>query len=169
MNNPRVQEISQNVCQSLEQAQTHEDQAAALEFLRTEVKKDTSVMEPELAKEYMAALTQELQDGKQLPVLSLAYADQLAAENNKNDVERTDVNRSDLRDELRSVNRDLRFGENDKRLDKAMLRFLLDNYDDGIVLIEAQDEESDYDSTISRADITAKLVEYRSSSKPACK
>ena len=169
MNNPRVEEISQNVCHSLEQAQNNDEQAAALELLRTEVKKDTSAMDPEQAKEYMFQLTQQLQDSKQLPVLSLVYAEQLAAENSESDVERTDVSRSDLRDEMRSVDRSLRFGENDKRLEKAMLRFLLDNYDDGIKLIETQDEESDYDSTISSADMTAKLAEYKGASKPVCK
>lgn len=169
MTNNRTHEISENVCHALEKAQNNEEQSAALELLRAEVKKDTSAMEPEQAKEYMFQLTQELQDSKQLPVLSLVYADQLAAENSENDAERTGVNRSDLRDEMRSVERSLRFGENDKRLEKAMLRFLLDNYDDGINLIETQDEESDYDSTISSADITAKLAEYKGASKPVCK
>jgi hypothetical protein len=155
MNSTRVHDVAEGVCKTLEQAQNNEDQVAALELLRSEVKKDTSAMDSEEAKEYMAQLTQELQESKQLPVLSLAYADQFAA----------DVSRTDLRDELRSVNRSLRFGENDKQLDKAMLRFLLDNYDDGAVLIESVDEESDYDSTISRADIDAKLAQFRSSAK----
>ena len=169
MNNPRVHDVAEGVSKSLEQAQNNQDQVAVLELLRREVKKDTSAMDPEQAKEYMSQLTQELQESKQLPVLSLAYADQLETQLNKEDENKTEVNRTDLRDELRSVNRDLRFGEIDKQLDKAMLRFLLDNYDDAAVLIETVNEEGDYDSAISRTDIDVKLAQYRSSAHPSNK
>ncbi len=148
----------ETICPSAEPLSS-EAQVAALESLRNEIKQDTSTMNSDQAREYMWQLTQKLQESNQLPELSLVYADQLGA----------DLNRADLRNEMRSVNRDISFGENDKQLDKAFIRFLLDNYEGGANLIESVDEEPGYDSNISRADIAAKLAQFRSSAQTATK
>lgn len=159
MTNSHTNELADNVCRNAEVALASDEQRAALEQLRNDAKADTSAMSSEQAKDYMLQLTQKLRENNQLPELSLVYADQLGA----------DVSREDLRSELRSVNRDLTFGENDKQLDKAFIRFLLDNYDGGANLIEAKDEESGYDSNISRADIAAKLAEFQAAKQSPSK
>lgn len=52
---------------------------------------------------------------------------------------------------------------------QSFIRFLLDNYDGGANLIEAKDEESGYDSTISRADIADKLAEFQAAKQSPSK
>lgn len=159
MTNSHTNEIADNVCPNVEVALASDEQRAALDQLRKDAKADTSAMSSDQAKDYILNLTQKLRETNQLPELSLVYADQLG----------TDLSREDLRSELRSVNRDLTFGENDKQLDKAFIRFLLDNYDGGANLVEAKDEESGYDSNISRADIAAKLAEFQAAKRSPSK
>ena len=152
MTTDRVNETVDNVSQALDAAQTDGDQVSALEKLQDDIRKDMQGMTPEQVKEYIPQLTKELEERNQLPVLALAFAEQLGG----------DLSESDLRSEVRAANRGLRGGDSTRELDKVLLNYLSENYDKGAELIETQNEAwFRDDANISTDDISAKLAEFR--------
>ncbi len=152
MTTNNVNEIVDNVSQALDTANSDSEQVTALERFQKEVEEDMQGMTPEQVKEYMPQLTKQLEEKNQLPVLALAFADQLGG----------DLNASDLRSEVRSANRAIRDGDSSRQLDKVFLNYLAENYDKGANLIETKNDSwLRDDANVSQADITAKLAEFR--------
>ncbi len=152
MTTNRANETVEHVSKALDRAANGGDQVNALERLQQDIRKDMQGMTLGQVKEYMPQLTKELEDKNQLPVLALAFAEQLGG----------DLNDGDLRSEMRSANRAVRDGDNTRELDKVLLKYLSDNYDKGAELIEADNDKwFRDDSNISKTDISTKLAEFR--------
>ncbi|MBA3993645.1 MAG: hypothetical protein C0469_08965 [Cyanobacteria bacterium DS2.3.42] len=151
MSTNHAKEAVDHVSQALDSAKDDKDQAKALEKLQDEIKEDTKNMKPEEQKAYMAQVTKDLEARNQLPVLAVAFAGQLGG----------DLNKGDLNSEMRAASRAERGGDNSKQLDKAMLQYLVKNYDQGANLVEAHDEEWRTDSKISTSDISEQLKTFR--------
>lgn len=150
MSNHNAKETVDHVSQALDGAKNEGEQAKALDKLQEEIRQDTKDMNPAEQKAYMAQVTKELEARNQLPILAVAFAGQLG-----------DINKGELNGELRAVNRAERGGDNTKQLEKAMLQYLVNNYDSGANLVEAKNEEWGTDSKISRADVSARLSQFR--------
>lgn len=150
MSNHNAKETVDHVSTALDAAKNEGDQTKALEKLQEEIRQDTKEMNPAEQKAYMAQVTKELEARNQLPILAVAFAGQLG-----------DINNGELNGELRAVNRAERGGDNTKQLEKAMLQYLVSNYDSGAKLVEAKNEEWGTDSKISKADVSAKLNQFR--------
>ncbi len=151
MTTNRAKETVDHVSQALDSAKDEAGQMKALEKLQEEIKEDTKNMNPAEQKAYMAQVTKELETRNQLPVLAVAFAGQLGG----------DLNKGDLNSEIRAASRAERGGDNSKQLDKAMLQYLVKNYDQGTNLVEANNEEWGTDSRISTADIAERLKSFR--------
>ena len=147
-----VQDAVENVSQALDTAKDQNEQVAALEKFQTEVETDMRGMSTEESQDYMGHLTNALEESGQLPVLSLAFADQLGG----------NLDRDDLSSEMRTTNRFATYGNHSARLDQVFLKYLTDNYDQGENLIEASNNNWVWtDSSISSDDIAKKLTEFR--------
>ena len=149
MSTNQVRETVDHVSKALDSAKTEEDQKNALNNLQKEIEDNTKKMNPEEQKAYMSQVTKELEAKNLLPVLAVASAGD------------GDLTKSDLGSDMRRADRDEKKGDVTKQLDKAMLKYLINNYDQGARLVEAKDEEIFTDSRISKADVTAKLAEFR--------
>ncbi len=150
MSNHNAKETVDHVSKSLDGAKSESDQMKALEKLQDEIRADTKDMNPAEQKAYMSQVTKELEQRNQLPILAVAFAGQLG-----------DINKAELNGELRAVNRAERGGDNTKQLEKTMLQYLTNNYDTGANLVEAKNEEWGTDSKISKADVSARLNQFR--------
>ncbi len=151
MSTNHATEAVDHVTKALDGAKTEGDQTKALEKLQDEIKEDTKNMNPAEQKAYMAQVTKELEAKNQLPILAVVFAGQLG-----------DINKGELNGELRAANRAERGGDNSRQLEKAMLQYLVNNYDQGANLVETKNEQwGGTDSNISKADVSEKLGQYR--------
>jgi len=149
MSTNQARETVDHVSKALDSAKTEEDQKNALTNLQNEIEANTKKMNPAEQKDYMTQVTKELEAKNLLPVLAVASAGD------------GELTKSDLRSDLRHAEREEKRGTVTRQLDKAMLNYLINNYDNGARLVEAKDEEYFTDSKLSRADVTAKLAEFR--------
>lgn len=152
MTTNNARDAFENVSQALDTAKDQNEQLTALEKLQTEVETDMRGMSAEESQQYIGQLTNALEASGQLPVLSLAYADQMGG----------NLDQDDLKSEMRTTNRFAAFGNNSARLDQVFLKYLTDNYDQGANLIETSNNNWVWkDSSISTDDISKKLTEFR--------
>lgn len=150
MSNHNATETVDHVSKALDSAKNEGDQTKALERLQDEIRQDTKDMNPAEQKAYMAQVTKQLEERNQLPILAVAFAGQIG-----------ESDKGDLQGELRAVNRAERGGDTSKAVEKAMLQYLINNYDKGANLVEAKNEEWMTDSKISKADVSEKLSQFR--------
>lgn len=151
MDSKLPQTAIEHVSRDLDLAKNEGDQQKALERLQAEIRTDLTKLNADEQKQYMEQVIKGLTDRGHLPVLSVAFAGQLEG----------DLSQADLKGELRSAGRRQREGDSRALLEKAMIQYLVDNYDKGAKLVEAKDEEWGTDSKISKADISAKLTGFR--------